>query len=309
MKKLVFFSLIVSRFITRYFKKLSSRQRGANFAVVKQNQSKSPTLKLKNLQQPLLLFFGGALVLFLIWFFRDNLMPKPVVSEGIIGLYTEDNLPPTVTSLLSRPLVNLNQSGQPVPDLAEKWQSTDEAKLYTLTLKPNLFWNDQTPLKSSDIKFNLEDIQVSYPDDQTIIFKLADSFNPFPVLLNDPVFKQDSLIGDGLYNVSSIEKNKSVITKMVLLPADKNSDLPEINVRFYPDEQTAKTSFALGEINSLLGVSDTGDLIAQPAILINQVQIYNKLVAIFYNTKDPILSDKNLRKALNCVAPNVTDEE
>ncbi|MCL5409553.1 MAG: hypothetical protein M1607_01685, partial [Patescibacteria group bacterium] len=42
---------------------------------------------------------------------------------------------------------------------------------------------------------------------------------------------------------------------------------------------------------------------------INQVQIYNKLVAIFYNTKDPILSDKNLRKALNCVAPNVTDEE
>ncbi|MDD2823130.1 MAG: ABC transporter substrate-binding protein [Candidatus Daviesbacteria bacterium] len=234
----------------------------------------------------------------------------PIVSEGIVGAYNRTNLPPSVTSLLSGSLFVLDKSGSPSASLVDKIDVNQDNTLFNITLKNGLMWNDGTAVKSSDIKINLPDIEVTYPNNQTISFKLADSFSPFLGLLTTPVLKPNSLVGLGKYKVNYQEINRGHISKLVLEPINKNSckDNPLVSIRFYQDEQTIKTAFNLGEIDAILAIQDTNDFSKQSNVTIKKIQNYNKLVAIFYNIKDSIL-DKNYRKALNYSVNTVKGED
>lgn len=239
---------------------------------------------------------------------------KPVVSEGIIGLYNINNLPPAVTNLLSQPLVAIDKNYKPYPQLASGWQVNSDSTVYTFTLKDNLYWHDQTKLKSEDLKFNLPDVSVKYLDDKTIEFHLADSFVPFPSLLSAPVFKNNSLLGLGKYQITDLKlvkekvKERNLIASVTLLPQDKDLDLPKVVIRFYPDEATAKTAFELGEVDSLLGVQDLSNFKDSPTVKALSWPNFSKVIAIFYNTKDQVLSDKNLRRSLSYAIPEFKGE-
>ncbi|MFH0936812.1 MAG: ABC transporter substrate-binding protein [Candidatus Daviesbacteria bacterium] len=295
MKTLKFIILFLSRLIRRYILGF--------FGLLRSPRQISSNLKY-------FLLAGTALIaLILLWCFTPFKSNSSSISEGIIGVYNLNNLPSSVTNLLSEPLVSLDSSGKSQPKLASEWQVNSDATIYTFKLRANLVWSDQSPIKSSDIKFNLPDVEVTYPDDQTISFKLTDSFSPFPTFLTYPVFKGNSLIGAGKYKILSTQKDRETVIKVTLVPTEKeNKDLPKITIRFYPDEKTAKTAFNLGEIDSLLGANEERDLINQPGIKEKKIATFNRIVAIFYNVKDPILSDKNLRRALGFAAPEVSGE-
>lgn len=273
---------------------------------------------------------GKALVIFIILltvslFFFRNLRPgdffSPRISQGIIGVYSRESLPLTVANLLSEPLIVLDRQGLPQPKLASEWQINNNATHYTIKLKDDIFWNDGTSVKASDIQFPLVDVEIAYPDDKTIEFKLANPFSPFPTLLTTPVFKKGSLVGVGRFKVSRLDQSRGLITKLLLIPtADKDNgigspqtalvqDLPIISIRFYPDEKTAKTAFALGEIDSLIGASELSDIKNSLTLAIKQNTNFNKLVAIFFNTQDQLLKDKNLRKALIAATSKIDNEE
>ncbi|MBI3485727.1 ABC transporter substrate-binding protein [Candidatus Daviesbacteria bacterium] len=231
---------------------------------------------------------------------------KPSVSEGIVGTYTGDNLPVVVTSLLSDGLVKLDQKGLPQPNLVQGWEVNKEATSYTFKLKDNLHWIDGTPLKASDLTISIQDAEIQTPDDKTLTFKLADSFSPLPTLLTKPLLKKNTLIGFGPYKVDSIEKSGVFIKKIVLVSLDNN--LPNVVFRFYPSEKIAKSGLRIGEVQSLLGLNSPEDFILEkPFSLISKTN-FSKLVAIFYDTKDPILSDRNLRLALSFASPSIKTE-
>lgn len=253
-----------------------------------------------------MLIFTG----YLFWIKNQANLTCPLVSEGIVGAYNNSNLPVSVTSLLSESLFILDKSGSPSAKLVETINSNQENTVFKLTLKKDLVWNDGTKVKSSDIKINLPDIEVTYPDDQTISFKLADTFSPFLSLLTSPILKPKSLVGLGKYKVNLEETNRGHISKLVLEPTEKKSckENPYISIRFYQDEQTIKTAFMLGEIDAILAISDLSDFTKQPNVIVKKIQSYNKLVAIFYNIKDPIL-DKNYRKALNYSVNPIENED
>lgn len=267
----------------------------------------------KNILTKVLWVLGILILLFLIfqvWKRNETSITCSVVSEGIIGIYNNSNLPNSVTSLLSEPLIILDKSGKPTNNLIESFKSSENNTIYSLTLKNNLYWGDNTKVKSSEIKINLPDVEVTYPDDLTINIKLADTFTPFLTLLTQPVLKSGTLTGLGKYNVTFEGSSHGYISKLVLEPRDKSKCQinPYIHIRFYPDEQTIKTAFKLGEIDVILALSDPVDLKSQPGILVKNIQNYSKLVAIFYNTKDPSL-DKNFRKALNYSTNSVMQED
>ncbi|RJP46105.1 MAG: ABC transporter substrate-binding protein [Armatimonadetes bacterium] len=243
-------------------------------------------------------------------FFRHD----AVIVEAVIGSYTSNNLPVSVTSLISEPLVKFDDQGHPQPNLVSGWQVNSDATVYTFRLKDNLYWQDGTAVLSSDIEIKLSDVDVTYPDNQSIEFKLVDSFSPFPGLLTNPVLKKGTLIGMGKFKVVEEKRSHGLIAELDLisntvLSEAKREEIQALSIRFYPDETTAVTAFSLGEANVLLGLNNEIDLVEWPGIKEVRLPSFNKILAIFFNTKDPILSDKNFRKALSISIPDIEGEE
>lgn len=309
MNNIKFFWLYVARFISRYYHKFIWFNRSKPIGIYPQKTSFSRTGLIKKSAYFLVIIII-LLVFFQIWKRNQPSLSCPVVSEGIVGVYNNANLPSTVTALLSEPLIVLDKSGRPSGRLVESLKADQNNSVYTLTLKKDLFWNDGTKVRSSEIKINLPDIEVTYPDDLTINFKLADTFTPFLTLLTAPVLKPSSLIGLGKYKVDYQEASHGYISKLVLEPTDikKCPDNPYVHIRFYPDEQTVQTAFLLGEIDVILNIQDIDNLKRQPSVVIKKIQNYSKLAAIFYNTKDPVI-DKNFRKALNYSIIPINNED
>lgn len=261
----------------------------------------------RNLKLILLVFAGAALIATIFLNFGVKLLTTNLVSEGIVGTYQKHDIPEYVTKLLSIGLVNISHDGKAVPGLAESWEVSEDAKTFTFKLKPNLFWSDGMVLKAPDIGFNIPDVEVSYPQENQIQFKLKGSFSPFPTLLSKPVFKKDSMIGVGPYKLVSIKKSQVFLTKLILEPIDPKTH-PQVVIRFYPNEKTAATAFSIGEVNSILGPTDLKLFNFSPIVKFSQRENYGKAVAILYNTKDKILENRSVRQALSYSAPEAQGE-
>ena len=235
-----------------------------------------------------------------------NPNPTKSISEGIIGTFQEYDLPDVVTRLMSEGLVEMNESGKIVTNLSSGFETNNDATEFKFKLKPNLFWVDNTPVRSEDIIFHIPDVSVSYPDSSTILFKLKDSFSAFPSLLAKPIFKKDTLIGTGPYRAVKIEKSLIFITKITLNSIDNS--MPTVTLRFYPNEKTAISAFSLGEVQSLLGVISLDEFKGHPLAKTRELPSYNRIVAILYNVSDPVLSNRSLRQALSYSAPLFNNE-
>lgn len=229
------------------------------------------------------------------------------MAQGLVGTFTETDLPSTVTSLLSKPLFSLDKSGSPSAELIKDIYSNDEATVYTLKLKDNLTWSDSSPLRAQDIILSVPDATISAPDDQTIHFKLADSYSPFLTLLTKPILKKGSNLGIGPYKVTKVNKDIVFIKKLTLEPVSDPS-LPNLTIQFFPNEKIAKDALKLGLVQAILGINETDDLKDEKPFKLAEKQNYSTLVTIFYNTQDPILSDENLRLALSYFSPVVAGE-
>ena len=232
---------------------------------------------------------------------------KQSISEGAVGTYTENDLPELVTNLVSQGLVSLDASGVAGPGLAASWQVNTDATEYTFKLKPNLYWIDGSKVKASDFDFSIPDTKVSAVDDSTIKFKLNDSFSPLPTLLSKPVLKKGSKLGVGPYQISKIDEDSVFVTKVKLTSPDPT--LPDITIRFYPNERTAEEALNIGEIQSFFGAGKIDDFTGKgPFEIVSRVN-HSRLVTIFYNNQDSVLSDKNFRLGLSFAAPSIKNEE
>ena len=254
----------------------------------------------------------GTVFVFLL-FILLVLLAKPAkttsISEGILGTYQTHDLPESVTHLLSKSLVLPDQSGRMTGNLAEGWDTNNDATVYKFKLKGNLFWSDGSRIKSSDVEFAIPDVEVSYPDDQTIQFKLKGAFSAFPSLLTKPVFKKGTLVGVGPYKVERLEKSRIFITKLVLKKANLSlNTIPEVVIRFYPNEKTAQLAFELGEVQSLIGINTAAAFSDSNLSKFRRKTNYQKIVTILYNVKDPALSNRSMRQTLSYSTPEIEGE-
>lgn len=240
---------------------------------------------------------------------------KPVVTQGIVGTFREEDLPVVVNQLLSDSLVADSPSGSPSANLVENWQVNNDATVFTFKLKSDLHWLDGSRIRASEIDLPFAGVDLKIIDEKTFQFKLADAFSPFPSLLDKPVFKKNSQrkkgsdsshVGTGPYFAAQVVKDQVFVRRILLKP--KNGNLPNIIIKFYPNERIAKQALKLGEVQSLLSLTDLSELAGQKNLAILAQTNYQQIVAIFYNTKDKILSDENLRKALSYAAPQIKEE-
>jgi peptide/nickel transport system substrate-binding protein len=136
--------------------------------------------------------------------------------EGMVGSFTNANplfatslTDTTVSRLIFAGLLKYDENNRLVGDLAQSWKTEQEGKLYTVTLKPNLVWQDGKPLTSQDVVFTFQTAQnadaksplfagwqgvkVQAVDERTITFTLTNALAPFIYSLTTGIVPKHSL--------------------------------------------------------------------------------------------------------------------
>lgn len=222
---------------------------------------------------------------------------RRVQKVGLVGKFTVSQLPIEIQNLISSGLTSILEDGTVVSSLASSWEVSEEGKVYTFSLKKDQFWHDESRVVAKDINYNFSDVATSVLDNETIEFRLKESFSPFPAIVSRPIFKK-GFIGTGEYMVASLKRNGQIVEEMVLKPKNRKSKDGTLVFRFYPTEEAARVAFKLGEVDSIKGISGSGDLEKWTNIQIAPEVKLNRYVAIFFDTQTGKLSDKSLRQAL-----------
>ena len=228
-----------------------------------------------------------------------------VKTVGIVGMYTPSTLPYSIQRLVGMGLTEIDEKGEPKPAAATRWEATDSGKRYIFYLRDDLIWHDGKPFTAHDVNYNISGVEFRIENDKTISVLLKEPFAPLPVLLSRPLFR-GNLSGLGPYKVSALELNGDTLRLMKLKPL--TSTYPELTLRFYSTEATARTAFKLGEVSILEDQINVSDLASWKHVKIEERVDHTHYVALFYNTKDTLLSDKSIRQALNFAVPAIDAE-
>lgn len=139
-------------------------------------------------------------------------------TEGLLGNYTNANpmyasgsVDSSVSKLIFSGLFSYDSQQNLSPDLAEKIVVDQSEKVYTVTLKKDLVWQDGQPLTAKDVVFTFKTIQnpqaksyllsswqgikVESPDDRTVTFTLPGSLSSFPNSLTTGIVPEHILKG------------------------------------------------------------------------------------------------------------------
>lgn len=255
-------------------------------------------------------FFVGLAIFFLLVKYSPVLLSfipfeKKIVT-GIAGSYERETIPQEILQKVSHGLTKVDQQGTVRPDLAKSWEIQDDGKTYIFHLKNNIKFSDGTPFTSHLVNYDFTDVSVHRPDDYTIIYTLQDAYAPFLITVARPILHK-GYIGTGEYTINNIELNGDFIESLQLL-STKSRFTTETYI-FYPSSDALKIAFTLGEITRATGLTDTtiknASLDTFPNIEKAKRVNYNQLVTVFYNTKDPLLSDKRVRNGLSYALPDV----
>lgn len=264
-----------------------------------------------------LIFFASVLVAILVFsFIIPSLVSTVEKSQhqyvGLVGEYTITSLPREITSKISAGLTTLEEDGSVSPLLAERWTVEQDGKTYRFVLKNDIYWQDGKKLTPEDIEYRLRDVEtIITPND--IVFKLPDTYAPFPTVVSDPLFRtgkmahwfffeKPTLVGIGPYKISDYKQNGSRITEITLDGKDER-----ITYRFYLTEQDAVTAFKHGKIDRLPDLSQAYDVMEWSNTATETNVNTSRYLAIFFNIRNPVFQ-KNIRQALSYAVQKPTGE-
>ena len=258
----------------------------------------------------IIVYFGVGLFVFFIINMVLSSSPTrlPFVEKetiGMVGAYTTDDLPKEILDKISKGLTKTEKDGAVLPSIAEKWKIAPNGKAYAFYLRKNVRFSDGSDLTSDDINYDFKDVSIIRPDKYTIVFNLRDNYSPFLTTVSRPIFKK-SFVGVGDYKVKKIKLNGSFVESIELYSQRRHKVL--IYQLFYPTAASLKTAFALGEVSKITNLPDLnfkGTTFNSYKSASTEKRInYNKLVTLFFNTKDRLLSSKTLREGLWYTMPD-----
>ncbi len=231
---------------------------------------------------------------------------------GLIGDFNIDTLPKEVTGKLSAGLTKIADNGSVEPFLAGRWSTEQDGKTYRFILKDNIFFRDGRKVTTQDVNYNFPNVEtIITPND--IVFKLPDSFAPFPVAVSQPILRKEeqpykfiltrpTLIGVGPYSLVDYQKIGNRISEVVLESRDD-----KYVYKFYLTEKDAVNAFKHGEVDILPELSQEFDIGSWKTAKVEKKVDYSKYLAVFFNMREPKFT-KNLRQALSYAVEKPTDE-
>lgn len=255
-------------------------------------------------------FIIGIVAFLIVKYFYPTI--RPIINPdteriAVIGSYTPSNLPLHIQNLISSGLTKITEEGSSSADLAESWVISEDGKNYKFQLKTGVKWHDGKLLTSSDVNYNLKDAIIVPLGDFEFEVRLKNPYVPLPILLSKPLFKK-GLIGTGPYKVRSLKLNEDVIQYLELVPVN-DSNLHKKIYKFYSSEDKAITAFKLGEVDVIENLNNLGNLKDWKTIKVEENVLYNRYVAMFFNTTNKYLANKEIRQALSLASPAIESEK
>lgn len=242
-------------------------------------------------------------------------LAKPDTSvfvEGIVGKYSIRQLPQSVLDYISYGIVYTDEQGNPIPQAAENVENDNNGKTFNISLKDNIYWHNGAKLSSQDLAYNLADVSVEKPNERTLVFKLKDSYAPFPTLLTSPLIKitpDDQVLGIGPYRIKRVEYRQSQHLTSLDLVSDKRTP-HNIRIKFYQTEQDVIQAYKLGQIQGLQ-LSNQDSLKQWNNTTVYKKTIQRRYVGIFFRMDDPTVGgtkDPVVRQILSYQTPQIPDE-
>ncbi len=217
---------------------------------------------------------------------------------GLVGTYTIDTLPEEVLRKVSHGLVFINEKGETIPALASSWENIGNGREFKFHIKPGLTWDDGKEFSAKDLNYNFRDVTVEIPDKSTVVLKLQKPLPIAPTYLTRPVIKYPLHGVIGLYKVDQIRTSHGAITEIFLSPNKK--DLPPLVYKFYDSESKLISAYKAGEISEMtLLKKSLGDTFKDwKNTTVKRGVDYNTVLTLFFNTKNPLLAEKDVREAI-----------
>ncbi len=240
-----------------------------------------------------------------------------------------------LVSFIYSGLMRKNENGNLVPDLASKYEMSDNGLVYTFKLKDNLKFHDGKPITSDDVlftvskvkdsvlksprKINWEGITVEKIDEKTIKFTLKQPYSSFldsatlPIMPahlwnNSPIelnLANTEPVGSGPYFVDEVNKESSgIITSYSLLAFDKFSlgrpYIKNINLFFYPNEADLLKALTEGEVERISSITpQNAKILKEKNYQVRSVPL-PRIFGLFFNqNQNQLFTDKAVLKAIN----------
>jgi len=239
-----------------------------------------------------------------------------------------------VNHWLFNSLVKLNENLQPVPDLADRWEISEDQKHWIFYLKKNIIWHDGYPFTAEDVKFTLaavldpetntynrglfmvadKPVKVSIIDDYTIEIILPEPFAPLLTNLSLlGIIPKHILEGQDInlsnFNSSPVGTGPFKFKEwrsgeIITLLRNENyykgkPDMEKVVFRIIPSGEGRLIALETGQI-------DVGEIPAKEYKRLSNFQnlfIYRWYDLSYYylgfDLTNPLFTDKELRKALN----------
>lgn len=264
------------------------------------------------------------------------------LSEGIVGtprfvnpVLAFSDPDRDLVSLVYSGLMRKDSAGALVPDLAEKYEVSENGLSYTFILKDNLYFHDNTPITAEDIVFtinkvkdpviksprkgNWDGVSVSKIDDKTVVFNLQQPYTSFlenatlgilprHIWGNSPIELNDANIypvGSGPYMVKNVNKESSGTINFYELESFKKFSLgrPYIKkflIRFYQNETELMSALAEKKIEQVSSVTPANAEALREKNYRIESSTLPRIFGLFFNqSQNQIFIDKVVVRAID----------
>ena len=250
------------------------------------------------------------------------LLSTPTNLDSRVGA---DNASGRMFDLIHSGLVKVTPDFGYAPDVAEKWETSDQ-KTIIFHLNPNAKFQNGQPVKASDVKWTYDSMMdpnfvtskrsgyatvdhIEAPDDHTVIFKLKEP-NPgifdnltvgiLPTGADTNVYKTKP-IGAGPYKVVDFRPDDRVVLEAFDQWHGGAPKIKHVIVRTIPDATTRVLELRRGTINfevNAIPFENVAEFDGKPDFKVVKTpgSVY-QYIAI--NMRDPILSKPAVRQAIH----------
>lgn len=271
------------------------------------------------------------------------------LNEGVVGYprYVNPLLPVTdsgrdLTTLVFGGLMKLDGENGLVTDLAKDYKVSDDGLTYTVTLKDNIFFQDDVPVTAYDVEFtikkatdpiikspkaaNWEGVVVHVIDEKTIEFTLKKPYAPFienltlgilPMHIWKDIdsdaflFSQFNFepVGSGPYKIKDIKRNASGLPEYYhLAPFEKYAGgeayIQDVYIYFYTSEDKLIEAYQNGTIDSMNSISPDNIKSVDTGRSEILKSPLPRIYGVFFNQNEAkVFADSDVRKALGLATP------